>query len=263
MSKTKLVGILNITPDSFSDGGQFNLPDAAAKQFQILMQEGADVIDIGAISTRPNNKIISYKQEIGRFKTILPSCANLINDSKLKISIDSFHYETLKFLADEIKFDWINDQSGFADERILNLAAETKKNYVLMHNLGLPANPEITMSNDYFLIERISDWFLTKIKKLEEAGINKEQIILDPGVGFGKIATQSLQIINEIDIFKIFKLPIMVAHSRKSFLNLFTDKPSSQRDQLTAEITAKLAKKSIDYVRVHNIKMNKEAIQLL
>ena len=261
MNRTKLVGILNLTPDSFSDGNNYNSAEEALKQFKNLTEQGAEVIDIGAISTRPNNQLISAEEEILRYKIVLKDLAPHINSSNCSISIDSFNYETLYFLKNIIKFDWVNDQSGAMDPRIINFADNFNKKYVLMHNLGLPANPSIILAENCNIIEEITRWFTKKIEILYQMGLKKDQIILDPGIGFGKNANQNWQIINNAEKFLNLNLPIMIGHSRKSFLNLITDKPFSQRDPETASISKSLAKKKIHYLRVHNIKINKEAIK--
>lgn len=262
MKETKIFAILNITPDSFSDGNLFNSKEKAREQIKLLIEQGADVIDIGAISTRPNAKLPSIEEEILRYEQILGDIFPIINDSKIEISIDSFNYETIEHLNNKIRFEYVNDQSGLADMRIIPFLKSTNKQIIIMHNLGLPSSPEITISEEENIIEIIKDWFKEKITILTNHGIKKEQILLDPGIGFGKSAKQSWQIIKYAQEFCQLNCKVMFGHSRKSFLNMVSSNHFSQRDPETAIVSSILANKGVDFLRVHNITLNKQALEI-
>ena len=256
---TKIVGILNITPDSFSDGGKFDIPKQAIKKAEEMCKDGAAVIDIGAESTRPGATILTHEEEWQRLEPILEK----ISQSKLpaKISIDTYHLETVQ-KALQYNIDWINDVSGLENEEVAKVISDSTASIVLMHNLGVPADKNITLPNDCDPIKEIISWGGSKLKTLEKYNINNDRIILDPGIGFGKTVEQLLEIIRRADELKSLGVKIMIGHSRKSFLSLFTDKPASERDFETSIISTLLAAKEIDYLRVHNVKDNINAVRI-
>ena len=262
MNKTQLVGILNITPDSFSDGGFYSEKDACAKQLNKLIDSGADIIDIGAVSTRPKSIMPSATQEIQRYEAVLPSIIAILKDTKVKVSIDSPNFETIKFLIDKISIDWVNDQSGFLNKNMINLLKKTDIKLVIMHHTVLPVDPLniIDSSLNIFLV--VKEWLLTKADYLISQGIRKEQIILDPGIGFGKNADQSWELIRSANEFVNLGFPVLYGHSRKSFLNLVTDVDFAKRDFETSVISSYLASKEIDFLRVHDINSNKIALRI-
>ena len=257
MTKTKLIGILNITPDSFSDGGLYN------EQLENLIQAEPDIIDIGAISTRPNQeKLPTYKEEIERFKNFLPQIKQSLKNSSIKISIDSFNYETIQYLLDEIKIDFINDQTGGENKQLLNLIQNTEIKLVIMHHLSIPADPTKIIAEDLDATSIVQEWLLNQADFLMNNGIKKEQIIFDPGIGFGKNAKQSWQLIQAAKTFIDTGYPILYGHSRKSFLSTITNKPFAERDLETAILSGYLANQGIDYLRIHNVEMSKRALKL-
>jgi dihydropteroate synthase len=262
MKKVKLVGILNITPDSFSDGGLYNKQNTAIKQLEHMLEMDTDVIDIGAISTRPQGKLSSAEEEINRFKMILPSLDPILRSCKAKISIDSFNYETLKYLLDIIPIDWINDQSGAVDENIIKLVKEHNLKIVIMHNIGLPADPKNIIPVDLDIVEVVKDWFLSRLDHLKGFGIKDEQIILDPGVGFGKTSKQSWKLIKEASSFVNLGFPILYGHSRKSFLNIITTAEFAKRDLDTAIVSYHLVDCGVEFLRVHDIDASRRMLKI-
>lgn len=262
MKKIKIFSILNITPDSFSDGNLFNTKENAYNQLEHLIKQGADVIDIGAISTRPNAQLPSVEEEISRYEQVLDGISSIINNSNVEISVDSFNYETIEYLNKKIRFEYVNDQSGLADERVIQFIKESNKQIIIMHNLGLPSNPSIVVPEDKNILEIVKNWFNEKIAILTSCGISKEKIILDPGIGFGKSANQSWELIKHAQEFQALGCKIMFGHSRKSFLNKISSKAFSDRDPETAIISSFLANKEIDFIRVHNVMLNKQALEI-
>jgi dihydropteroate synthase len=258
-NNTKIVGILNITPDSFSDGGvNFNL-DNALENAQLMIENDVDVIDLGAQSTRPHAPILSFNNEWERLKPVLTKLKTLTLGSKTKISIDTYNYQTAE-KALELGIDWINDVSGCIDKRIINLVVKYGVKIILMHNLGIPADPQITIDNKKDLINTIKDWAQNKLIELKNHGISEQNIIFDPGIGFGKTADQSLSIIKNIQNFKDIGLEILVGHSRKSFINILRDIPPQQRDIETYIISSYLSLNGVKYIRVHDFIGNQRAI---
>jgi len=264
MKKSKLVGILNITPDSFSDGGLYNEPLKAEKHLELMLSHKPDVIDIGSISTRPtSNSMPSVEEEINRFKQVLPSIVNLLKNPTTKVSIDSYNFETIEYLSDKLPLAWINDQSGFIDKRIIDFAKNNSLKVVIMHHLSIPASPKILIPEHLDVVSTVKNWLLDKALYLKQQGISQNQIIIDPGIGFGKSATQSWELIKNAKDFTKLGYLSMYGHSRKSFLNQITEKAFIERDLETSIISSYLSESGVDYLRVHNLEITNRAINLV
>lgn len=257
--KTKLVGILNLTPDSFSDVKRFDSLETALKQLQKMIKEGAEIIDIGAESTRPKSTPLSFEEEWQRLEKILPALISEVKKTtNILTSIDSYHFETIK-KAHELGVNIINDVSGLIDDRIIEFIAEKNITTILMHNLAIHANPELVVNQHLNINNEIIKWAQQKIADLEKKGVKKSQLIFDPGIGFSKDANQSIRILRNIDSYRVLGLPLYVGHSKKSFLDLI--KIDGDRAQKTLVITKFLAQKKVDYLRVHDVKENKKALE--
>jgi dihydropteroate synthase len=241
----KLVAIINITPDSFSDGRSQATTGDYIQLINQAIVEGADILDIGAESTRPNATLISPEEEWSRLEPVLTTC----NLQPATLSLDTRHPQTFR-KALQYGAKWFNDVSGFQNPESLTLAKECGCDIVLMHSLTVPADPKVTFPEGTDVVKEVYQWANKRIAELQ---LPKEKIIFDPGIGFGKTAVQSWDLIKNISVFKALGVRIMVGHSRKSFLGL----PMEQRDAATAEITRKLAENGVDYARVHNIKVNR------
>lgn len=258
-----LVGILNITPDSFSDGGKFiNLPNALA-QAEKLVREGAEVLDIGAESTRPGATFVRPETEWALLEPILIGLKEQSKQwaFKPKLSIDTRHYSVAE-KAMQLGIDWINDVSGFVDPNMRALAAGSSVKCVVMHNLGIPAQKNVVLASHVNICEQILDWTEQRFDELLNAGVEAYQLIFDVGIGFGKTAQQSLFLLKNMDQFRCLNCPLLVGHSRKSFLNEVTEKSFSDRDFETARVSYQLAVQRVDYLRVHNVGLNAEAIAM-
>ncbi len=240
------MGILNITPDSFSDGGKFNNFDSFKQMFESWEKEFVSVIDIGAESTNPKAKTIEYEEELKRLSFVFEYLKNRkFSYFKPKLSIDTYHYETAK-KAVKYGFDIINDVSGLADEKMLNLLKENENvKYVLTHSLSIPPSQSIVINN----IGDIEAWLNEKLNLIEKNNIDKNRIIFDPGIGFGKTPIQNLKILQNIDKFQKYGLKILIGHSRKGFLKMF-DNNIKTNDAETLAISLKIANK-VDIIRVH------------
>ncbi len=259
----ELMGILNCTPDSFSDGGLYTTVDAALTQAIHLFNEGAHSIDVGAESTRPNAQSISPKQEWLRLEAILQSLMRHWKEKSFrpKISIDTRHAFVAKKALD-LGVDWINDVSGLEDPAMRAIVRESGVRCVFMHHLGIPADPKRLITADKNVSDEVLCWIKQRLNELIRAGIRREQLILDPGIGFGKTAEQSFTLLNQIERFKQLNLPILIGHSRKSFLNKVTDGSVHDRDFETALISYHLACKEVDFLRVHNVALNARALHM-
>ena len=249
-----IFGILNITPDSFSDGGKFfNIKDAI-KQAELLISEGADVIDVGAESTRPFAQNIGSNEELERLKEIMPELYKLTKSYGKRLSLDSRNYETIKGL---IKYtDIINDVSGLIDDRIIEAAQEEGKEVVMMHSLSVPSNPNICIPIDENPVDYLKNWLRVKIRSLESRGFDLNKIIFDPGIGFSQNAKQSIYVIKNISEFQDLGCRILIGHSRKSMFRYFeTTTSPGELDFYTALVSLYMLHLGVDYVRVHNVGM--------
>lgn len=256
-----IVGILNITPDSFSDGGVFSNTETALAHAQSLIEAGAEILDIGAESTAPNATPITPDQEWARLFPVL-SAIKQSRDRFLigpKISVDTRHALTAKKALD-LGIDWINDVSGF-NANMCQVVADSPVDCVMMHHVSLPASAAHTVPRHIPIIPFIYEWAEKQIALLEKNGIDRSRIIFDPGIGFGKTPEQSLMLIQEINTFRSLGTRILVGHSRKSFLSLFTALPAKERDIETLAVSLFLARQSIDFIRVHNVSLTTRAIK--
>ena len=253
---TSLAGILNITPDSFSDGGKFNSLDSALQQLQKLLDDGANMIDVGAESTRPTAVPISWQEEWARLENILPFLVEKVgkfnreNGRNVEISIDSYHFETIK-KACEVGVDIVNDVKGLEDDRIVDFIAQNQIKTILMHNAPLPID-ESLVANPYLNVTmEILSWARNKISYLRQRGLGKEKLIFDLGVGFNKNAQQSIRVLKAIDSYRVLGLPLYVGHSKKSFLDAIDIE--GDKAQKTLVVSEYLIKKGVEYLRVHDV----------
>lgn len=249
---TYIMGILNVTPDSFSDGGKFNTLDAALFQAEKMILEGADILDIGGESTRPGYTPITDAEEIER---TVPVIEHIKNRFDIPISIDTYKSSVAK-AALQSGADLVNDIWGFKHDSKL---AETVFKYqavcCLMHNRS-----EAIYQN---FIPDILDDLKECISIAKNAGIPDDRIILDPGVGFGKTYEMNLEIIREVHRIKELGYPVLLGTSRKSVIGLTLDTPADERIEGTLATTIYGMMNGCSFVRVHDIKANKRAIQMM
>jgi len=262
--KTKLVGILNITPDSFSDGGKFDSLDSALIHTKKLIDDGADVIDIGAESTRPSATPISTAQEWSRLEKLLPEILKITKNANRKIetSIDSYHFENIK-KSYELGVDIINDISGLKDERTIDFIAANNIKTILMHNEKIPPLENTIVNEHLNLTRAILKWAAEKIAHLRKKQVNLDKIIFDPGIGFNKDANQSIRILKYIKYYQSLNLPIYIGHSKKSFLAAIDFNnygKNLSKEEKTLIISEFLIKQKVDYLRVHDVKEHKNLI---
>ncbi len=243
-----ILGILNITPDSFSDGGKFNTNKKALKHATDLFYSGADLIDVGAESTRPGSKSISQNQEWNRLNIILK-----LLSKKIPLSLDtrkSFIME--KGIKHGVKL--INDVSGLSyDSNTINVLKKYKIPFIIQHSQGNPESMQIKPKYKNELLE-IYDFFENKIKSLRSIGINHNKIILDPGIGFGKNLKHNMTLIRNISIFHSLGFPILVGNSRKRFINEISKKNDSKsRIGGTVASSVYLMMQGVQILRIHDV----------
>lgn len=254
--RTKIVGILNITPDSFSDGGKFSSLENAVLQLKKMIDEGADIIDIGAESTRPNATPISAQEEWSRLEKILPTLIfEIKKHPQIKSSIDSYHFENIK-KSYELGIDIVNDVSGLIDEKIIDFVAQNNITTILMHNLAIHANPDLVVNQNIDINDEIIEMMQEKIAALTKKGIKKSQLIFDPGIGFAKDARQSISILKNINSYRILGLPIYVGHSKKRFLDSLDI--SGDKAEKTLAVSKYLIERDVDFIRIHDVLQHKK-----
>lgn len=250
-NKTYIMGILNVTPDSFSDGGKYNHLDAALFHAEEMLRDGADIIDIGGESTRPGHTVITEEEEIARVTPVIQAVKSRFD---VPVSIDTYKGKVTE-AALQAGADLVNDIWGFKhDRKVAELTAKYGAACCLMHN-----RHEAVYEN--FLEDMVRD-MEECVRIAREAGVVDDRIILDPGVGFGKTYEMNLEAIHHVDVLHRLGFPILLGTSRKSVIGLTLDLPADQRVEGTLVTTVIGVMKGCAFVRVHDIKENKRAIQM-
>ncbi len=246
MTKTEIMGILNVTPDSFSDGGKYNNVESAINRVKCMMDEGVDIIDVGGVSTRPGHETITLEEEL---KRVLPVVEAIVGFD-VKISVDTFRSEVAEACL-KLGVDMINDQwAGLYDKRMFQVVAKYDAEIVLMHN----GNGE----RDEPVIEEMLTSLLAQAHQAKLAGIHSEKIWLDPGIGFAKTRSEEAEVMARLDELVATEYPILLATSRKRFTKemMGYDTTPVKRDEVTAATTAYGIMKGVKAVRVHNVELN-------
>jgi dihydropteroate synthase len=255
-----VMGILNVTPDSFSDGGRYLDSNAAIERAEEIIEQGADIIDIGGESSRPGAEPVPPEQELER---VLPVIAAIRRHSDIPISIDTVKSIVAR-QAIQAGADIINDISAFRyDSQMADIAAESGAPVILMHMLGTPQTMQVNPQYDD-CIKEIREFFAERIEYSRKYGIPKEQIILDPGIGFGKRLKDNLSIISNLSSYREVGCPIMIGTSRKSFIGLITGQSNPPECRLGGSIASALlaVMNGADIIRVHDIFETVEAIKI-
>jgi dihydropteroate synthase len=256
--RTLIVGVLNVTPDSFSDGGQYLEPARAVDRAIQLEEEGADIIEIGGESTRPGSARISAEEELAR---ILPVLERLSGSLRVPISVDTYKSQVARAALD-LGASIINDVSALRfDPSLARVAQSQGAALVLMHMRGEPATMQQLEPSPDILSEIELD-LGRAVRLAEDAGVRRDRIILDPGIGFGKTFEQNLEILNNLDRLARMGLPLMVGTSRKSFIGHLTGKPPSERLWGTAASVAAAILKGAHLVRVHDVREMADVVRV-
>jgi dihydropteroate synthase len=259
MKNTKIMGIINITPDSFYDNSRnAELDKAIATAFQ-MKEDGADILDIGGESTRPGAAIVSEEEELKRVIPLIEAIAQTIH---LPISIDTTKPAVAK-AAIKAGATFLNDISGFNNKEMIDLARDFDFDICVMHMQGNPQTMQIDPQYEEGIIPHLLDWFKKKIDHLIKSGINPKRIILDPGIGFGKTVADNLEIIHNLHELKRLDFALLLGVSRKSFLRKILDKPTSELLPATLAINTIAITSGVDIIRVHDVKEHRDIVKVL
>lgn len=248
--RTLIMGILNGTPDSFSDGGRYNTSDTAVDHAKEMIAQGADIIDVGVESTRPGHTQISVADEIERMKEIL---LPVLEASTVPVSVDTYRAETADFALSH-GAHILNDIWGLKyDKDMAVVAAKYDVPIIIMHNQN---------GTDYDdIIDDMKAFFFSSVDLALKEGVKPQNIWLDPGIGFGKDYVQNVEVIQRLGEITVYEYPVLLAPSRKRFIGtILNDIPADQRDEGTVAACITGMIQGVDMVRVHNVEMHKRAI---
>jgi len=256
------MGIVNLTPDSFSDGGRFTDWDSVEPTIAAMLEAGVHIIDLGAESTRPGAHAIDPQAERRRLEPVLEPLREHIADDRLRplLSIDTYHPETAAWALDS-GVDIINDVTGLSNPAMLEIAAASQAEWVAMHSLSVPAVKAQALPADADALATIESWLSSRIEQWTRAGIDLSRIIVDPGIGFGKTALQSLDLLRAAYRLRRYGLRVLIGHSRKSFLNELTRSERVDRDLMTLGMSLALCAQGVDILRVHNVPLHVAAFR--
>jgi dihydropteroate synthase len=254
-----VMGILNVTPDSFSDGGTFFTVDSAVDRALRMEDAGAGILDIGGESTRPYSQGVEEDEELGR---VVPVLERLVGRVSIPISIDTTKAKVAR-AAIALGAEILNDVSGLeADEEMVAVARETGVGVCAMHRQGTPQTMQENPTYEHCVIE-ILEYLWERDRALISAGISPDRICLDPGIGFGKLHEHNLQLVRSAEIFHQLGRPILVGHSRKGFIGKVLGSKDIPRDAGTLGVSFALARRGIQVLRVHDVAMHVQAFRLL
>lgn len=246
------MAILNVTPDSFSDGGALSSTERLEARLSEI-EARVNILDVGAESTRPGAKLLEWREEWARLEPVLDRLRARYRGRALAphVSVDTRHAE-IASRALGLGVTIVNDVSGLADAAMLDVLAGGDCDYVLMHSLSIPASGAVTMPRAGSTMENLRAWFAAKLAILEGRGIARSRVIIDPGIGFGKTSVQSLEIMRDLEALAPFGCRILVGHSRKSFIKDFSAVPADERDLESIGLSLSLVRKGVDILRVHD-----------
>jgi len=254
------MGIVNVTPDSFSDGGVWSEADKLDQHLETLIQQNIQILDLGAESTRPGAEVVDETMEWQRLRPVLSSIYQKRNTRRLfpKISIDS---RNARIMAKALEWgaDIINDVSGLSDPDMLSLAAQSDAQIVAMHSVVVPADPSRLLPTDEPTLQQMKDWLFRRIDTWLAAGIDLNRVVFDPGVGFGKNGFQTFDLLSDVAGLRELGLRVLIGHSRKSFMRNFSGSTAIERDFATLGISMALCAQGVDIVRVHEPIMHQQA----
>ena len=259
-SKGMVMGIVNVTPDSFSDGGRFRDAGRAVEHALALVAEGAEILDIGGESTRPGAEPVDEAEELRR---VLPVIRGVRSQTKVLISIDTMKAAVARAALDA-GADILNDVSGLrGDAAMQRLMADSDAGIVVMHMLGEPRTmPEDPHYDD--VVKEVHHWFAQRLAILQDAGISPERVVLDPGFGFGKTLEHNVALLRSLPELTVNDRPLMVGVSRKSMIaKLLGSASMEDRFWPTVALTAHVRDRGVGIVRVHDVKANVEAMRMM
>jgi dihydropteroate synthase len=257
-SVTRVMGVLNATPDSFSDGGRFPHVDAAVDAAARMVDEGADLVDVGGESTRPGAAAVDVEAEIHR---VVPLIAAIRRRVGVRLSVDTRRAAVAR-RALEAGADLVNDVSGFADPGMLPLLAATRAPAIVMHMRGSPATMQIdTRYTD--LVAEVVAYLAERLERAAAGGVPGDRIVIDPGIGFGKSAEGNLRILRELAALRRLGRPILVGASRKSFIGAVLGLPVTDRLEGSLAVAAVAAWQGAQMIRVHDVRATRRVVRMV
>ena len=255
-----VMGIVNITDNSFSKDGSLNI-DKIKQKIQSLVNNAIPIIDIGCEATNPDATFLSYQEEIDRLRHIVEFIKEIKKTTfATKFSIDTYHPETAEY-AIQNNFDIINDVNGFKNQKMWNLMQKYPNvETIIMHSLTPHSDKQVVIDKNKDIINLLNQWVIQITKEVKRNKIELNRIILDYGIGFGKTSFQSLQILKNINNIKNNNFRVLIGHSKKSFISLFSNSLANERTFETIGLSLKLQQKNIDIIRVHDAIETQKAI---
>lgn len=244
--RTYVMGVLNSTPDSFSDGGRFFDPSSALERCLEMLAQGVDIVDVGGESTRPGAEVVDAQTEAAR---ILPIVSHLARHTEAVISVDTYKPEVAE-AALEAGAHIINDIGGLRDPRMIELLARTRVPVVAMHMKGTPATMQLEPRYDD-VVGEVRDFLRAAVERAKEAGI---PVWIDPGIGFGKTFEHNLTLLRRLAELRIPGVPLLIGTSRKAFIGKILDLPPLERDEGTMATVSLAIQSGADVVRVHDVR---------
>lgn len=254
----RIMGILNATPDSFSDGGLYSTRQSAVEQARLLIEAGADIIDIGGESTRPYAEPVDTDNELAR---VIPVITGIRTFSHIPISIDTTKAEVAR-QAIAAGANIINDVSALRnDPEMADVVIDSGGEVIIMHMKGTPGTMQVDPQYDD-VIEEIISFFKMRLATLDALGVDPEKVIIDPGIGFGKKLEHNLTILKYFERFSVLNRPLLLGHSRKRFLGDITGLDAADRDMVTAVVSGLCLDQNVSIFRVHDVASTKYALQV-
>ncbi len=252
---TAVMGILNVTPDSFYDGGRYEATEDAIDRAEALIEAGADIVDVGGESTRPGADPVPAEEELERVVPVIEA----LSDLDVDVSVDT-RKAVVARAALSAGADILNDVSGLEDPEMRIVAAEHDVPVVVMHSINTPVDPDADIEYDDVVRDTI-DALTERVLLAEKAGLDRSQVIVDPGIGFGKSATESFELLDRISEFRSLGCPVLVGHSRKSMFELIEGSGAEERLAATVAASALAAERGVDILRVHDVAENVAAVR--
>jgi dihydropteroate synthase len=262
LDRPQLVGILNLTPDSFSDGGRYVVPDAALTQADLLLESGADLLDLGGESTRPGAVPVDTEEEIARVMPLLEALVH--RHPRVLVSIDTVKSPVAQAAMDR-GAAIINDVSGFRnDPRMGAVARDTHAGVILMHSRGTVSDMATMAHAEYGpdVVGTVADELKSSLEMALTAGVPPDAIVLDPGLGFSKTPEQTLAVLDQLAVLSALNRPILVGPSRKRYLGVPSGRPVEDRDRATAVACVMAFERGARLFRVHNVALVREALNV-
>jgi len=257
LSRTHIMGVVNVTPDSFSDGGSFFEQDTAVKHALGLVEEGADIIDVGGESTRPGSSSVPADEEWRRVEPVIRA---LERETDVPISIDTMKPE-VAWKAIEAGAIMVNDVSGLRNKEMVELVVREHVAVTIMHMLG---EPKTMQENPVYqdVVKEVKEYLQSQMQAAIDAGVAKDSIIIDPGIGFGKTVEHNLELINHVSEFAELKRPVMIGASRKSFIGSITRSDVADRLEGSLAAAVMAVVRGAHILRVHDVKQTMRAVKV-